>query len=105
MKRTLAAAFSFVLLLSSVSFAFLYDDVKFLTKAEIQKLTNEQLYEMYIQTKVVEKSSQEFHISAGFSNAKEYKERQKLIRLLFDLRMEMSNRPELDPQKIDDNLK
>ncbi len=104
MKKILIAA---LLLVSwpSLSFAFLYDDVQFMTKEEIQKLPDAELYELYVKTKVDEKASQEFHISAGFSNKKEYQERKRLIRLLFDIRTEMSSRPGLDPQKVDDNLK
>lgn len=104
MKKILIAVILFVCSVS-VSHAFLYDDVRFLSREEIKKLSDQELYDVYVDTRVIEKASQEFHISAGFSNPKEYKERQKLIRLLFDLRTELSTRPDLDPQKIDDNMK
>lgn len=95
----------FLALMSPAAHAFLYDDVNFITREEIKLLPNKQLFEIYVNTKVIEKASQEFHVSAGFSNAKEYKLRQKLIRLLFDLRYEMSQRDGVDPASVDENMK
>jgi len=85
--------------------AFLYDDVKFMTTEEIMKLSDQELYERYVDTKVIEKASQEFHIANGFSNTKEYGLRRKVIRLIFDLRMEMLKRESLDPAKVDENMR
>jgi len=64
MVKKLLICTLFVLICSSAT-AFLYDDVEILSQEQIKQLSNDDLMERYIQAKIEEKTSQEFHIRAG----------------------------------------
>ena len=64
---------------------FLYD-IKILTPQEIKLLSNDDLTEVYIEARIEEKASAEFHVGAGFSSAKDYGRRKGLLRYIFDLK-------------------
>jgi len=91
---------SVLLLICTFSFAFLYG-VKVLTQEEIKELTDEELYEVYVDSKIEEKASGEFHKSAGFSSAKDYNKRKRMLRFIFDLRKEVDTRASFDVESID----
>lgn len=92
-----------VALLSSTACAFLYE-IKMFSAEEIKNLNNAQLIDVYTEAKIEERASSEFHISAGFSSAKEYEKRKELMRFIVNLRKEMSKR-EIVPDPIEDWLK
>ena len=89
---------------SSPVFAFL-SDVKILSKEKIAKLSDEELTEAYVNAKIEREANQEFHRNAGFSSIKEYDQLKQLLRYVFDLRMEMLQRKDLKPDKIDEVMK
>jgi len=93
-----------ILSLTTQALAFLYE-LPVMTKEEIQKLSDEDLVEKYIEAKIEAKASQEFHQAAGFNSGKEYGNRKKLLRYLFDLRREMSRREEVEAGSLDELLK
>jgi len=96
MKRFLLA-FIIIFICVSPGFAFLYQ-LELLTSEEIKELTDVQLWEVYVEAKVEEKASGEFHRGAGFSNAKEYEKRKELLRYIIYLRKEFNERDiEVDP--------
>jgi len=90
MKR-LFVILSIALLCATASEAFLYE-ITLLTQEQIKELTNEELFDVYVEAKIEELASHEFHQGAGFSNAKEYNKRKDLLRYIIDLRREMSER-------------
>ena len=85
--------------------SFLYNDIKILAKEDIQKLSDDVLMETYIEARIEEEASAEFHRSAGFSSEKEYDQRKKLLRYIFDLRREMSARKSIDTESVDKDMK
>lgn len=91
------------LLAAAPAFAFLYE-VDILTKQEISRLTDKQLEEKYIEARIEERASQEFHISAGFSSGKDYAKRKNLMRYIFDLRREIAEREQIDADNLDQYL-
>ena len=93
-----------VLSLTTQAFAFLYE-LPVLSGEEISKLTNEDLMEKYIEAKIEAKASEEFHRAAGFNSGKEYGNRKKLLRYIFDLRREMSKREGVEAGTLDSLLK
>jgi hypothetical protein len=102
MKKT-AVLLTLFLLLASSSQAFLYN-IKLLTKAEIKQLSDEELAAAYTEAKIEEKASAEFHVGAGFSNAKEYDKRKDLLRYIVYLRQEMKARG-VEAEPVDEWLK
>jgi len=103
MKRIIAFGLCLLFLSTVTAQAFLYE-IPILSKEEIKKLSKEDLSEAYIEAKIEEKASQEFHIGAGFSSAKDYTKRKNLLRYIINLRKEMSERQvQVDP--INDWLK
>ncbi|MGE0268031.1 MAG: hypothetical protein AB7S78_06215 [Candidatus Omnitrophota bacterium] len=98
MKKLIVLLSAFLLFASSAQ-AFLYS-IKILTKAEIKQLTDEDLASIYLEAKIEEKASAEFHEGAGFSNAKEYDKRKELLRFIVYLRQEMSARG-IEPDPVD----
>ena len=93
-----------ILSLTTQAGAFLYE-LPILSKDEIAKLTDEDLMEKYIDAKIEAKASEEFHRAAGFNSVKEYENRKKLLRYIFDLRREMSKREDVEAGKLDALLK
>ena len=83
--------------------AFLYE-IKMSSQAEIVAMSDEQLKNAYMEAKIEEIASAEFHQAAGFSNAKEYDKRKDLLRYIIHLRQEMQKR-EIEPDPIDSWLK
>ena len=75
-----------------------------LTAEEILALQDLQLMDAYREAKIEEKASSEFHVSAGFSSAKEYNQRKELLRYIIFLRKEMKKR-DLEPEPLEDWLK
>lgn len=102
MKKIILVALMIVLTVPA--FAFLYD-MKMLPREEIRKLTDGELEEAYIQAKIEEEASHEFHIAAGFSSSKDYDKRKELLRYLFELRREISHRENIKIDDLDKNLK
>jgi len=90
-------------LLASPAVAFLYE-MKILTREEIKKLTDDELTEIYIEARIEEKASSEFHGAAGFSSSKDYNSRKKLLRFVFELRREMAIREKIVAEAIDEHL-
>ena len=103
MKKILLSAIVGLLVLSFPAWAFLYE-IKILTGQEIEALSNQELSDIYTEAKIEEKTSAEFHVSAGFSSAKEYNKRKDLLRFIIHLRREMQKRNvEIEP--IDEWMK
>ena len=105
MKKIIIGVVCLLFLSQATVFAFLYEGVKMLPKEEIAKLTDDQLMEAYVDAKIEEETSREFHFAAGFNSAKEYNQRKALLRFVFDLRMEMSKRANMDADTIDEKIK
>jgi len=100
--KTFVAVLLFTLIVSP-AFAFLYE-IPILSKEEISKLSDKEIIDVYMEVKIEEIASSEFHKGAGFSNAKEYNKRKALLRFIIDLRMEMDSR-ELGVPPIGDWLR
>ena len=90
MKKIILVVFLAIFMASSVD-AFLYQ-MKFLKKEEIKALNDEELTNVYIEARIEDKASKEFHVAAGFNSSKEYNKRKDLIRFIINLRREMSER-------------
>jgi Na+-translocating ferredoxin:NAD+ oxidoreductase RnfG subunit len=88
-------------LLASPAAAFLYE-ITVLTKEEIQKLSDSDLEDAYIEARIEEKTSREFHTGAGYNSAKDYNKRKQLLRYIFELRREIGNREELKDLNLDE---
>ena len=93
---------SLCLVWTSTASAFLYE-LKMHSSLEIKEMSNEQLLDAYLDAKIEERASAEFHEGAGFSNAKEYQMRKQLLRYIIFLRKEMQERA-LEPDPIADWL-
>ena len=100
----LGLVFVFLFLIQSVGQAFLYE-IKILPKEAIAKLTDQDLEDAYVEAKIEEKASQEFHIAAGYSSPKEYQARKDLLRYLFELRREMDRREKVEADTLDGYFK
>lgn len=100
MGKKIIALVVLCLLVTVSASAFLYD-IKMLTKEEIQKAKDEELIELYINARIEEKASGEFHRAAGFSSVKDYTNRKLLLRYLFELRREMGRREQLQVDDLD----
>lgn len=86
-----------VLIWTSPVLAFLYE-IPILSKEEIVKLSDEELLDSYLEVKIEEKTSREFHEGAGYNSAKEYNKRKALLRFLYYLRKEIQRRDlSMDP--------
>jgi hypothetical protein len=90
-----------VFLIASPALAILNENLKILTREEIQKLSDETLMETYIEARIEEKASSEFHHSAGFGTTKDYDQYKELLRYLFELRREMGMRKEINADSVD----
>lgn len=86
---------------ASPAVAFLYE-ITVLTKEEIQKLSDKDLEEVYIEARIEERTSQEFHTGAGYNSAKDYNKRKQLLRYIFELRREIGNREQLKDLDLDE---
>lgn len=102
MKRWAVLLLIFLCWTSSAE-AFLYE-LKFLSEVEISALADEALVATFLEAKIEEKASSEFHRGAGFSNAKEYEKRKQLLRFIIYLNREMNKRG-ITPDPIDSWLK
>ena len=91
-----------LLAFQTVSWAFLYE-VKILNKEEIQALSDIELVNALIETKIEIDASRTFHGKAGFS-PKEYAKYKELLGYIIKLRLEMQLR-ELEAPPIDDWLR
>lgn len=98
MKRMLIVLFVFLCWTTSGE-AFLYN-LKMLSEVEISALADEDLAGIYLEAKIEQKASAEFHKGAGFSNAKEYEKRKELLRFIIYLNREMNKRG-ITPDPID----
>ena len=103
MKKIIILLSIFVVF-STQAMAFLYE-IQVFTKEEIAKLSDKDLVETYIDAKIEEKASKEFHRAAGFSSAKDYNKRKDLLRFLFELRLEMSKRGQIEAGSLDELLR
>lgn len=103
MKKILIGFLCF-LLVAIPAYAFLYE-LKMLTREEIAKLSDEQLENVYIEARIEEKASQEFHIAAGFSSSKDYENRKSLLRYIYELKREISRRENIKADQLDGYLK
>ncbi|MCA9393739.1 MAG: hypothetical protein KC900_06010 [Candidatus Omnitrophica bacterium] len=83
--------------------AFLYN-LRMLSEVEVSALSDEDLKSTFLEAKIEEKASAEFHRGAGFSNAKEYEKRKQLLRFIIYLHREMDKRG-ITPDPIDSWLK
>lgn len=79
--------------------AFLYN-LKMLTEVEVSALSDEELQSVYLEAKIEQKASAEFHQGAGFSNAREYEKRKQLLRFIIYLHREMERRG-ITPDPVD----
>lgn len=102
MKR-LAAVLLLLLCWVSVGEAFLYN-LKMLSETEISALTDEDLSSAFVEAKIEQKASAEFHAGAGFSNVKEYEKRKELLRYIIYLHRELDKRG-ITPDPIDSWLR
>ncbi len=93
-------AFLMLPIIATLAFAFPYD-IKFLSKEEIHKLSNDVLIETYTDAKIEIEASKVFHNRAGFVNGKEYQQHKDLLRYVINLRMEMDTREDLKVPDID----
>jgi len=91
-----------VFLAANIAFAFLYD-LEILDIKQIAELSDESLLARFMEAKIEEKASGEFHRGAGFSSAKDYNKRKDLLRYVIFLRREMSKR-KLEADPIDEWL-
>ncbi len=80
-----------LMLLSTSAHAFLYE-IKLLTPQEIGELSDEELVSVYMEAKIEQTTSAEFHEGAGFSSAQEYYKRKDLLRFIIYLHQEMLER-------------
>ncbi|MCB9719295.1 MAG: hypothetical protein H6756_00305 [Candidatus Omnitrophica bacterium] len=102
MKR-MAVLLILLLCWTGPSEAFLYN-LKMLSEVEVSALSDEDLKSTFLEAKIEEKASAEFHRGAGFSNAKEYEKRKQLLRFIIYLHREMDKRG-ITPDPIDSWLK
>ncbi len=102
MKR-MAVVLVLLLCWTSPGEAFLYN-LKMLSEVEISALSDEALKATYVEAKIEQKASAEFHQGAGFSSAKEYEKRKELLRFIIYLHREMEKRG-ITPDPIDSWLK
>ena len=93
---------AFLTIFTVQSFAFLYE-VKILDKAEIQKLTNDQLVDLFQSAVIERKASETFHGKSGFT-PKEYESYKQLLGLVIRIRQEMVTR-DLTPPPLEEWLK
>jgi len=103
MKKIFYLTILIILMTTAIAFGFLYE-ITILTPEAIKELTAVQLQEVFLEAKIEEKTSSEFHVAAGFSNAKEYEKRKNLLRYIVSLRREMLLRS-IEPEPIDQWLK
>lgn len=89
-----------VLLTTAPAVAFLYE-ITVLSKDEIAKLSDEALEEAYIEARIEERTSQEFHTGAGYNSAKDYNKRKELLRYIFELRREIGRREQMKDANLD----
>lgn len=101
MKKIIALLIMMVFL-TTHAFAFLYE-VKVYTKEEMQRLTTDQLIDVFKDAVIERKASETFHGKAGFT-PKEYESYKKLLGLIVALREEMKVR-ELEPPPVEDWLR
>jgi len=87
------------LLVTTVAQAFLYD-IKLLTPQEIKELSDGDLVSVFMEAKIEQRASAEFHEGAGFSSAQEYYKRKDLLRFIIYLHQEMVQRG-IQPDPID----
>lgn len=102
--RKIIIFLSIFVMLSTQASAFLYE-LKILSAEEITQLSDEQLMDVYVEAKIEERASGEFHYGAGFNSAKEYNKRKELLRYIFELRREMGKRRKIKTDSIDSYLK
>ncbi len=67
-------------------------------------MNDKALTDAYIEAKIEEKASREFVEAAGFNSAKDYGNRKKLLRYIFDLRREIGTRASINIDDIDKYL-
>jgi hypothetical protein len=89
-----------VLLMTTPAVAFLYE-ITVLSKEDIAKLSDIALEEVYIEARIEERTSQEFHTGAGYNSAKDYNKRKQLLRYIFELRREIARRESLKDANLD----
>lgn len=77
-------------------------EVKVLVKADIEKLTNEQLADIYIEAKIEAEAQKTFY-RTGFTH-KEYQEYRGILSFIVRLRQEMEKR-KMDAPPIEEWLK
>jgi len=104
MKKIVLTLSLLMMLTTQALAGFLYT-IPILSREEIQKLSDDELIEIYIEARIEEKASEEFHRAAGFNSAKEYNARKKLLRFVFELRREMARRGQGDSSSVDELLK
>lgn len=88
--KIISLILSLLLFLSTSASAFLYE-VKILTDAEINKLTDKELVDNFIAAKIEVDASKTFHGKAGFT-PKEYDKYKLLLGFVIQLRQEMQER-------------
>lgn len=103
MRNKCIFLFLILMLVSTPVFAFLYE-IPVLEREQIQKLSDKDLEEAYIDARIEQKTSQEFHNAAGFNSAKDYNKRKALLRYIFELRREIGHREGFKDENLDDYL-
>ena len=99
MKKMLFTLFLVFGLVASAN-AFLYN-IKILSQSEVAALSDSALIDAYIEARVEEKASSEFVQAAGFSSAKDYEQRKRLLRYIFELKREMGKRESINAEELD----
>ena len=79
------------LCLTTTAHAFLYE-VAIHSVEEIHQMSDDQLKNAYIEAKIEERASAEFHQAAGFSKPKAYEQHKNLLRYIVHLGQEMKKR-------------
>ena len=100
-KRILLSIFVF-LVTTTFAHAFLYE-VTIPTTAEIKKLSNDQLVELYTDILIERETSEIFHGKAGFKPS-EYQKYKELLHLIVNLRREMAER-DMQPPPVEEWLR
>jgi len=93
MKKVIFAFILVMVLLALAvnSWAFMYDNLKIRTRAEISRLSDEELTETYIEAQVEYQAANTFHQRAGVT-PKDYDKFKALLRYRADLLIELQKR-------------
>lgn len=81
-----------VLLIASNAFAFLFDDVEFLTREQVKQLNDTVLEQKLIKTRIDKEAIDRFVLNSGFSKPDDFKKYKALLASLYELEREVEAR-------------